>query len=374
MIKRQTFITGLSILVSAVMLVIFVATIFSAFGGYADPRRWVLPAIACMAFPWLFPTTVVLTALSLLFSRRMAVAGFVTIAICLIPVFSIAPIHFSSAPDHRSLSGTDTFSVMTFNAYYFNSFVSVDDDDKAADASSIAILEADPSVVVFQESTPYDPFELGRRKVSNSIGAAIRARYPYRYFAPFAMGIISKYPFRRVAVPYDRFDPSFMVARYDVEVGDSLVHILNVHLQSLMISRQDLAKGLNPRRLLTSPRAIMNVRRTIMPRIASAFRKRAYQATIVRNILDDMPKGPTIVCGDFNDVPDCYAIHVIEGDDLTDCYTASAIGPTYTYRSHHLYFRIDQMLCNRDLKPLYMRRVSAGGSDHFPLIAYFAFR
>lgn len=360
------------------MSALLAATLLGAYGGAISPRVSVLPAMACMAYPGLIVATAVAGIAFAFLYRPLAFAAAAVFAICLPTTLAICPMHISGSTfwkNYREHLSTDTFTVMTYNAFYFNSRVSPDLDSTAADATAIAILEADPSIVVLQEGMPYDPFEIGQRKVSNAVSRAIRERYPYRFFSASSMGIMSKYPFVRRQVPYDDVDESsFLLDRFDMEIGDSVLQVLDTHLQSLMIPKSELRAKLSPRLLLSSPGAIADACRTIIPRLKRAFINRASQARTVRRIVDRLGSSNMVVCGDFNDVPTCYAVRTIKGSDMTDCYTASALGPTFTYRAHRLYFRIDQMICGKSLKPLATRRVSAGESDHYPIITAFAWR
>lgn len=350
------------------------ATITGAYGGYVDPARSVIPAIACMAFPYLALLTFVVMVANIFWNKWLAGLGAATLLVCIGPVLNASPLHFSTVDAKGVGASTDTFSVMTFNTYFFNSYKSVDLDSLATDQTAAAILDADPSIVVMQEAVPYDPFEMGRGKVSPALGAAIRARYPFRSFQGSTMAILSKFPFKRTLKHFDsKGEQSFMLDTYDVSIGDSTLHLVNVHLQSLMIAKQDLGFAISVRNLFTKTEARSAARHMLLPKIAMAFRKRARQARLVRQVVDSMSPGPIVLCGDFNDVPGCYAIRTIEGSTLRDCYADAGFGPSVTYRSNHLYFRIDHMLYGGDIRPLVSRRIDGGGSDHYPLYTLFAF-
>lgn len=92
---------------------------------------------------------------------------------------------------------------------------------------------------------------------------------------------------------------------------------------------------------------------------------------MVRQYVDSV-SDPVLLCGDFNDIPGCYAYRVIAGGDMTDAYRAAASGPAITYHADRFYFRIDQMMCRGDLTPLRVWRGTIPSSDHYPLIGYFA--
>lgn len=371
---KSTIVKILRIVVGLTCIVLFGATILGAYGGYVNPARSVIPAIACMAFPYLALLTFVVLLAGLFWWRRLAIAAAATLLVCIYPVLTACPLHFATTDSDHHEQSTDTFSVMTFNTYFFNSYKDYELDPVAPDQTAAAILKADPSIVVMQEAVPFDPFAPDGGKVSPALCDSVRARYPFRSFKGNTMAIMSKYPFRRTLREFDTMgEQSFMIDAYDVFIGDSTLHLVNVHLQSLMISKQDLGFVCSVRNLFTNTSALEAARHMVLPKIAGAFRRRAVQARAVRRLVDNLGPGPVVLCGDFNDVPGCYAIRTIEGSTLHDCYTDAGFGPGITYRSNHLYFRIDHMLYGGPIRPLYSRRITEGGSDHYPLYTLFAF-
>ncbi len=91
-----------------------------------------------------------------------------------------------------------------------------------------------------------------------------------------------------------------------------------------------------------------------------------------REITDSIG-GPFIVAGDFNDIPDCYAVRTIRGKDMHDAYADAAFGPTITYHGDKFYFRIDQVLYKGPFKAVDIERGDIASSDHNPLLTTFLF-
>lgn len=360
-------------LASAAIVLFWLVVIACAWSNHISPLYSVVAPMAYMAFPYLMVLGIVLVLLTLFWSKKLALTGVVLMACCLPRALSVCPLHFSRTVIDESVS-TDTFSVMTFNAFHFNSYKDISRDSIAADEAAIAIIDADPDIVLIQESFGFDPFEIRRKKISPALSAQIRAYYPYRLFTSDAMGVVSKYPFKTIDLPnYNpNGDESFRVQRVEFQIGDSLVNVYSIHLQSLFFSPAEL--GIIARIAGGNAKHIKEVRGSIMNKIRYAFRSRARQAQSVRNLVDSLSAGPVIVCGDFNDVPDCWAMREIKGNNLTDAFAASGFGPAVTYRKHNLYFRIDHILCSKQLKPLGAQVLKVGESDHYPLFALFAFR
>lgn len=356
-------------IISAILsLLVWVAMVACAWANHVSPLRSSVAPLMYMVFPCMLLLGLVCLMLALLWNSRLAFAGVIFQLCCLPQTLDFCPLHFNRQTVDTSVN-TDNFSVLTYNAYYFNSYRGTEYDSLACVNTVLAILEADPDIVVMQESQPYDPFEMGRQRIDAPLAAQIRSLYPYRAFTHESMGIISKYPFEIVPLP--NYNPtaeqSFILQHVVVEVGDSAVHVLNCHLQSLHFLPDEL-------RLFSQPEMIEKSDRKMLSKAALAFRKRARQAEMVRSIVDSIGDVNVVVCGDFNDVPDCWAMRTIAGNSLNDVYAASGLGPAITYRKHHLYFRIDQMLASRRLKPLGSKVVMMGESDHYPLFSLFTFR
>lgn len=75
-----------------------------------------------------------------------------------------------------------------------------------------------------------------------------------------------------------------------------------------------------------------------------------------------------VLCGDFNDVPGCYAVRALEKCGMHDAYAQTALGPTITYNLNRFYFRIDQTLYKGDFKAVSVERGALDSSDHHPLL------
>ncbi len=367
---KRTIPNFLKVVLLIVGCCVFAATVFGAYSGYTHPAKSVIPALACMAFAAMFLASGALVAIFIFVDRRFALVGLVALMLSAPSFLIVCPLNFSGAHSDETVSlESDSFSVLTYNTFFFNSHRSVELDSADAEATAEAILTADATVVVMQETPPFDIFAIGRSKVSPTMSAAVRLKYPYRLFTHRSMAVMSKVPFKRVELYYDDMsEPSFLLERYDVALADTVVHIFNVHLQSLHIPGQVLSVALSPDSIVESST------RLLYPRLKRSFRKRAMQAEILCGLIERLGQEPVVVAGDFNDVPGCYAERMLLNIGLRDCYAASGTGFGVSFRKHHLYFRIDQMLCSDGLEPLYSRVIKSGGSDHYPLYTMFKLR
>lgn len=352
---------------SVAAVVVYLSTIAGAYGGLVNPEVWVLPALFCTLFPWLFAVTVVVALSALLWSRKMALAGAAVIALTVYQALSLCPLHFNS-PDMDEADLT----VMTYNSYYFTDWSTEKMPESEMNLSLQAILDADADIVLLQEALSYDHYTAPGGVLPHRQAEELCRRYPFRLIdEKNTMNVLSKYPIRNEPVKYDNFgEYSFMIERYVADVRGQEITLFNIHLQSLMLSSEVRNSVARTSRLHTRRRDISAMRHELLPKLTGALRERAAQARELRQILDSV-SGPVILGGDFNDVPLSYASRVIQGDDLTDVYASAGLGAVYTFRSRGMYFRIDQMFCGGGVKPLTVRRVAAGCSDHYPLMAGF---
>ncbi|MCM1484050.1 MAG: endonuclease/exonuclease/phosphatase family protein [Muribaculaceae bacterium] len=346
---------------------LFIITIAGAYGGLIDPRTCIIPSLLCMAFPWLMLLSAAVTLLSLMWSRTTAIAGAVSLAICVPSAMSIVPLHTEkNASPHAK-----TLSVMTYNTYYFHDYATESIDTTAVNLTLRTILDADPDIVMMQESIYGAAFEYGEKLFPHTQSVEFVSRYPYHLLDNDYNNIFSKYPLTPHDIAFDNLgESSFIVGCYDADVDGCKVTLFNVHLQSLMLSEQTTKSVADASRLKPHRSDLSNIRHNLLPKLMAALRRRAAQAHELRTLIDSI-SGPIIVAGDFNDVPLCYASRIIAGHDLTDVYAASAFGPAATYRKRGMYFRIDQMFCGGGLVPLSCRRLTSGRSDHYPLLATF---
>lgn len=180
---------------------------------------------------------------------------------------------------------------------------------------------------------------------------SIRAAFPkHIYFCTndredevLNVAILSKYPLTNIATHY--FDPGYnkMIVA-DVETPQETITLWNVHLQT--------TSG-NPMKF------ICNAQRR--NKQAKELKKRT-----------DKCKNPVIICGDFNDTPSSYAYRTIVRDKH-DCYSVAGNDISGSYKPSGGIFRIDYILCSKQLHPISYHLLDNSWSDHkiqFAEIAY----
>ncbi|MEO6314933.1 MAG: endonuclease/exonuclease/phosphatase family protein [Chitinophagaceae bacterium] len=215
----------------------------------------------------------------------------------------------------------------------------------------------------FDENIPYFTNEL---------------KYPYHFFARdhrrwdgvYEHGVIifSKYPILdtlriRYSGP-DSLKAAESLIHADIDVSGQRIRVFATHLQSLRFDGNDytvirtLAKGENN---------AVGKSKGVLKKFRLAYYLRSKQAELVRREKDSSPY-PTIICGDFNDVPNSFTYARIKGDG-NDAFLNCGFGIGRTFASLSPTLRIDYIFTDKKLDVLQFKKTKLPYSDHYPLVA-----
>lgn len=235
------------------------------------------------------------------------------------------------------------------------------------------IKESHPDVICFQEFYNDTSIEFNTIRQLQNLG------YKYYMFTrelvlrntdEWGIALFSKLPIEdQGALMKQTFNTGYGKKPFkglyaDVKVGDSIVRIVNVHLQSIYFGTQDYET-------IEEFRATQNLdefgARSILVKLKKAFKRRAQQADELRAFLDVQTK-PLIVCGDFNDVPNSYAANKIS-KGMKDAFLDHSFGIGHTYNGKLPFLRIDYILCSPVLDVREFHVLPNKISDHYPVLA-----
>lgn len=340
-------------------IVMAFALLFSAYGGRVDPTVWTLPSLATLALPIVALAAVVMMAvLAVCKQWRAAVVILGALLLSWPTLKLISPVnlfHSDADPDKTQLK------VLTMNVEQFNWHDGTDTPSK----NMRYILDEDADIVVIQEGLVYFSFE-NMKKVKSML-EELYEKYPYRKKPFYDVGILSKYPFTEVESPILKQDTiNYFIKAWDVDAPGGGLRVVSMHLSSLRFTYNDsqVIESMN------IPSSRKRRIKSVADKLDYGFRVHARQAQVMRQLLDDTA-GDVLVMGDMNDTPGSFTYRTVCGEDLRDAWADTGFGPTYTFNAHHLYVKIDHIFYRGDLKPLWCRRVKAGESDHYPLVAMF---
>ncbi|MEO5684033.1 MAG: endonuclease/exonuclease/phosphatase family protein [Chitinophagaceae bacterium] len=237
------------------------------------------------------------------------------------------------------------------------------------------IKKMDPDVLCleeFLESNNPREFEENIPYFTNTL------KYPYHFFARdhrrwdgvYEHGVIifSRYPILdtlriRYSGP-DSLKAAESLIHADVDVNGQRIRFFATHLQSLRFDGNDytvirtIAKGEND---------AVNKSKGVLKKFRLAYFLRSKQAELVRRERDASPY-PTIICGDFNDVPNSFTYTKIKGDGK-DAFLNSGFGIGRTFASLSPTLRIDYILTDKKIDILQFKKTKLPYSDHYPLVA-----
>lgn len=358
---------NITIAIAAVNIILAALTILAAYGGKFNPATTTIPAIMAMTFPGLILVTVIISAIDLFVNRRLALIPLAALAVSIPPLLAVAPVNMPKAtltPEEEA----ESFTLMSYNVYdlvYFDhdsiKASTVNKPSEDGNATLNVILKEAPDVVCLQEC-PY--INVNKRlDITEPQNDLFREMYPNNTRKD-GETVYSRFTMTPVALrqPESRY-AIFSAALVDILGHETLV--VCVHLESIGLNNDDIrlyrriTEGVKP--------PVSKVKRQLLGKLSNAFRERAKQAQLLREQIDSLNVKNVIIAGDFNDIPDCFAIRTIAGDDFKSAFTTAAFGPTYTYHANRLFFNIDHVLYRGDMKAVEYQRLKAGKSDHYPV-------
>lgn len=360
-------------IVAALNTGLAMATVFSAYGGVFDPGKVVVAALMAMMFPGFLIASILFLIADLVFWRKAAVVIAIGIVLSLPPILNFSPINLG----HRELTEAErqrSFTFLTYNVLHFWDFRG-NVPGLSRNATIDYILSTDADIVSLQEVEFLKSWPLWR--ITPEQIDELSARYPYRMVnASYQLTLLSKYPFEFVDLGIPE-NISRRFACFRIKIGGHTVHLFNVHLESIGLTPRDkeLYQGLfekAPGSEQALRRELSLVKTQLVSKLAKAFEERTDQARAIRHAIDSIG-GNFIVAGDFNDIPDCYAVRTIMDGDMTDAYAQNALGPAITYHGNRFYFRIDHVLYKGDMDCVSLQRETPPSSDHYPFLATFVF-
>ncbi len=177
-----------------------------------------------------------------------------------------------------------------------------------------AILQLQPDIICLQEFN----HSLTQGEEANNIGLFL-LQYPYYYFSKdvnrkngfyqYGSIIFSKYKLidsGKIKYPHYSYE-SLIYA--DVKWGDDTIRIYTSHLQSFKFAGEDYA-GMDE--VVEQNDEALKASKNIISKMKIAFKRRSVQADVV-NAQINAGRHSSIMCGDFNDVPNSYTYFTIRG-------------------------------------------------------------
>lgn len=152
-----------------------------------------------------------------------------------------------------------------------------------------------------------------------------------------------------------------LIVYNDILLRGDTVRIYNVHLASNHLNTNEVDSMMN-----NSGKSIFFAKKWLK-KLKNGYKRRYYQVNILAEYLNNSPY-PTIVAGDFNDVPLSYTYRQMS-KKYTDSFLESGSGIGVTYNGNLPMLRIDYIFHSSEFTCNQFRVHHQSTTDHYPITA-----
>lgn len=341
--------------------------------AFLPPQNFWFISLLGLTFPFLLVLIVAFLLLWIVFKSKWA---FLPLACLIFGYTNIrALIGFNYATKYTQEKPKGAIRVLSWNVSWF-------DEQKRAIKNRVTyrkdILEfidkMKPDVLCFQEYVEPNT----RFRTYNNRNDITNLGYPYSMVVTDYSGwknswqtgiaIFSKYPIidslhTRYSGPRNfRADESLIAT--DIDYNGKKIRIFTTHLQSFLLKPNDYR---NLEIIKSASDSMIDASKSIVRKLAQAYRFRGQQVNIVKQYLDASPY-PTIICGDFNDIPNSYTYFTIKAN-RQDAFREAGQGIGRTFSNIAPTLRIDYIMPDKRFDVLQYFRYLLPYSEHYPVIA-----
>jgi endonuclease/exonuclease/phosphatase family metal-dependent hydrolase len=364
-ITKRVFIT-----VTIVVCSLFLLACCNAF---LPPQSFWFISLLGLIFPFLLALVAALLVLWLLFRSRWSLLPLACLLLGYTNIRALIGFHYGAKYKQEKPQGT--LRVLTWNVSWF-------DEQKREQKNRVTyrkdilefIKKMDPDVLCFQEYVePNSRFRNYNNKQDiTSLG------YPYCLIATDSRGwkntwqsgvaIFSKYPIiDTLHTRYpgrDAFHPGESLIATDLDYNGKKVRVFNTHLQSFLFKANDYR---NIEIIKSASDSMLDASKSIVKKLAQGYQFRGRQVDIVRRYLEASPY-PSIICGDFNDIPNSYTYFRIKSG-RQDAFVERGKGIGRTFFNLAPTLRIDYIMPDDRFDVHQYFRYVLPYSEHYPVIA-----
>ncbi len=342
-------------------LIVAVLFLLACLSPYINPAKWWLSGFTGLLFPYLLLALIFFTILWLFAKPRLALIPVITLLIGWKQISVVFAWH--PGANFNKTHADNVLRLVDWNVHSFNGSSDYNDQKRnmAHDLSS-SIIKLNPDVVCMQEFN---------NAASADHIAYFKEVYPYRYFSDdfkrpniaYQSGsiIFSKFPIidsGRMEYPSKE---SLIFA--DIVKGGDTVRVYTTHLQSFRFEKADYN---NLEKIRDQDDETLAASKSIYRKMKLAFSRRGIQANMVHDEIAKSPY-PSIICGDFNDVPNSFTYFRIRGD-RQDAFLKKDFGIGRSFIAIAPTLRIDYILPTQHFEVKQFDMVDEDLSDHIMLV------
>jgi len=353
-----------------VMLVINIlfcaAFLLACLVPYLNPHSWWFMGFLGLLLPYLGLALVLWILFWWFIKPRLSLISIVVLLIGYKQIGVLIGLNSSSTFNEKKEAAT--LRIADWNIRSFVGTSSIRERQKLARTEiAEALHRLDADVLCLQE------FNHSYVKETGNNLALFRSKYPYYYFSRdfkrdngnYASGCIIFSRYRIIdsgKVKYPgKFSESLIYA--DIVKGNDTIRIYNTHLLSFRFNKTDY-DGMD--RIKDDPETLA-ASKSIIRKMKHAFTQRGVQSDMAKAAIDKSPY-PSILSGDFNDVPNSYTYFTLKGV-RKDAFLQKSLGIGRTYLSLAPTLRIDYILPDREFDVLQFDMIDENLSDHLLLVS-----
>lgn len=329
---------------------------------YINPSKWWLHGFIALIIPYLIVVLILLLIFWLITRPIWALLPFI---ILLIGWQQIAVVFaWSGQASFSKRKAENNIRIVDWNVQSFNGLTNnVDAKKLVRNEVAASILKINPDIICLQE--------FNTAATENNINL-FTASHPNYYFSEDHKGnaadyksgciIFSKYPIIHTGKIDFPSEESLIYA--DLLKGTDTIRIFTTHLQSFKFKKKDYA---DIERIKESDKSAIPASKGIIRKMKAAYQKRGIQANMVKEELAKSPY-PSLICGDFNDVPNSYTYFTIKGS-RQDAFLRKNFGIGRSFISLAPTLRIDYILPDEKFEVKQFDMIDESLSDHIMLVA-----
>lgn len=363
------------IVLRTLTFILYAVTIVAAYGGHVNPALTALPGVLTMAFPYLAIASMIVTAIWFVCGKWITGAiGVAALAACWSPLTNAVPFHFSRNPKADKVQ----FSVMTWNWLHGNDQNAKPGEQVGAEPVDF-IINSGADIVCLQEMVNWNSYEIPN--LTDSVKEAVTRAYPYVAYPPDPRNadrdtrVLSKYPVRYITTDewrrrYPGTVPDdlrvYHFGLYEVNVEGNMVLLVNVHLFSAGLSPKQREVMTDIHSVGSAKASAREFKNSILHKLKRNMLEHERDVNLLCGMLSAY-RGPIVICGDFNDVPESYALRKMAQAGFNSVQAEVGFGPLITYNQHLMWFQLDHVFYRGALRPLSIKKQRIRTSDHYPL-------
>lgn len=334
---------------------------------YLNPQHWWLIGFLGLTFPYLFFLLLFVFFFWLIVKPRLSLIPLITLLLGIKQISVTFAAHFSG--NDLSKKPDSTFRLVSWNVanmYGLSNNIETKQHNRTELVKSI--LDLQPDIICLQEFN--HSYTQGEN--ADNIGLFSKQFSNYFYSKDFNKDagfytsgsiVFSKYPFvdsGKIDYPGD-FTGSLIYV--DIKINNDTLRVFTTHLQSFGFNTADYAEM---NKIKQRDEESLEASKNIFNKMKAAFTNRGLQADIVHKQTDSVAH-PSIVCGDFNDVPTSYTYFHIR-NSRQDVFLKNGMGVGRTYNSLAPMLRIDYILPDTSFTIKQFDMVDENLSDHVMLV------